>query len=88
MGAAMANPAMQQSLQAQAAIMKNPIGFGFGQAAAFMTGGVVPGSRVMVSWSDGQSYPAQVMQTSPGQTLVQFDNGSQQWVPENTVRKA
>src|SRR6185436_11633563 len=34
MAAAQANPAYQQSLQNQAAIAQNPIGFGFGQAAA------------------------------------------------------
>ncbi len=85
---AMQNPAMIQAQQAQAAIMKNPLGFGLGQAAAFVTGGIVAGSRVGVKWSDGNQYPAQVMQAAPGQFLVQFDNGSQQWVPENAVVKA
>jgi hypothetical protein len=86
--AAMQNPAMIQAQQAQAAIMKNPLGFGFGQAAAYMTGGIVAGSRVGVKWSDGNQYAGQVMQAAPGQYLVQFENGAQQWVPENAVVKA
>lgn len=86
--AAMQNPAMIQAQQAQAAIMQNPIGFGFGQAAAFVTGGIVAGSRVGVKWSDGNQYPGTVMQAAPGQYMVQFDNGSQQWVPESAVVKA
>jgi hypothetical protein len=85
--AAMANPAMIQAQQAQAAIMQNPFGFGLGQAAAYMTGGIVAGSRVKIRWSDGNHYPALVMQAAPGQYLVQFDNGSQQWVAENLVTK-
>ncbi|MCA9596276.1 MAG: hypothetical protein KC776_23335 [Myxococcales bacterium] len=86
--AAMQNPAMLQAQAAQAAIMQNPIGFGFGQAASFVTGGIVAGSRVGVKWSDGNQYPGQVMQAAPGQYLVQFDNGSQQWIPANAVVKA
>lgn len=86
--AAMQNPAMIQAQQAQAAIMKNPLGFGLGQAAAFVSGGIVAGSRVAVKWSDGNQYPAQVMQAAPDQYLVQFDNGSQQWVPAHAVVKA
>lgn len=86
--AAMMSPAYQQSMQAAAAINKNPLGFGLGQAAAFMTGGIMAGSRVKVAWSDGNHYAANVMQAAPGQFLVQFDNGSQQWVPENVVSKA
>jgi hypothetical protein len=86
--AAMQNPAMLQAQAAQAAIMQNPIGFGLGQAASFVTGGIVAGSRVGVKWSDGNQYPGQVMQAAPGQYLVQFDNGSQQWIPENAVVKA
>ncbi len=86
--AAMNNPAMLQAQQAQAAIMQNPVGFGLGQAAAFLGGGIVAGSRVGVKWSDGNQYPGQVMQAAPGQFLVQFDNGSQQWIPEHAVVKA
>ncbi len=86
--AAMQNPAMIQAQQAQAAIMANPLGFGFGQAAAYMTGGIVAGSRVGVKWSDGNTYPGQVMQAAPNQYLVQFENGAQQWVPAGAVSKA
>jgi hypothetical protein len=85
--AAMQNPVMVQAQQAQAAIMKNPLGFGLGQAAQYMTGGIVAGSRVGVKWSDGNQYPGQVMQAAPGQFLVQFENGAQQWVPEHAVVK-
>lgn len=86
--AAMQNPVMVQAQQAQAAIMANPLGFGLGQAAAFVTGGIVAGSRVGVKWSDGNQYPGQVMQAAPNQYLVQFDNGSQQWIPAHAVVKA
>lgn len=85
--AAMNNPAMLQAQQAQAAIMQNPVGFGLGQAAAFLGGGIVAGSRVGVKWSDGNQYPGTVMQAAPGQFLVQFENGSQQWIPEHAVVK-
>lgn len=88
MAQVMQSPAMQQQQQANAAIAKNPLGFALGQAGNFLTGGIVAGSRVMVAWSDGNSYPAQVMQAAPGQYLLQFDNGSQQWVGEAHVRKA
>ncbi len=86
--AAMQNPAMLQAQQAQAAIMANPLGFGLGQVAAFVGGGIMAGSNVRVRWSDGNQYPGRVMQAAPGQFLVQFDNGSQQWVPEQFVVKA
>lgn len=86
--AAMANPAYQQAMQNAAAIQQNSFGFGLGQAAAFMTGGIVPGSSVLVTWSNGQSYPGRVMQTAPQQTLVEFQGGRQEWVPNNAVRKA
>ncbi|MBK7580080.1 MAG: hypothetical protein IPI67_07715 [Myxococcales bacterium] len=86
--AAMMNPAYQQSQAAAASIMQNPLGSASKQAASFMTGGIVAGSKVKVAWSDGQHYAASVMQAAPNQYLVQFDNGSQQWVPSNAVSKA
>lgn len=86
--AAMMNPAYQQAMANAAAIQANPLGHGLGQVANFLTGGVVPGSNVMVVWTDGNSYPARVLSTSPGQTLVQFENGRQEWVPENVVRRS
>lgn len=88
MAAAMANPAMQQAQAAQAGIMKNPLGHAFNVAGNALTGGITPGSAVKVTWSDGNQYPGKVMNMSPGQVLVQFDNGSQQWCPESTVTKA
>lgn len=88
MQVAMANPAVQQQMQAQQAIARDPLGFGLGQAAAYMTGGIVAGTSVLVAWSDGNSYPGKVLQMAPGQMMVQFPNGSQQWVPEHAVRKA
>lgn len=88
MAAAMANPAYQQSLQNQQAIAANPLGFGLGQAAAFMTGGIVAGVNVVVTWPNGQQYPGRVLQVVPQQMLVEFQGGSQQWVPEHAVRRA
>lgn len=88
MAAAMANPAMQQAQAAQAGIMKNPIGHAFNVAGNALTGGITPGSNVNVEWSDGNRYPGKVINLSPGQVLVQFDNGSQQWCPEHAVKKA
>lgn len=87
--AAMAGSGYQQAMAAQAAIMQNPLGFGLGQVGAFLTGGVVPGASVVVTHpADRQRYPARVLQTSPQQTLVQFMNGSQQWVPASAVERA
>jgi hypothetical protein len=91
MAAAMANPAYQQSLQNQQQIAASPfgaLGFGLGQAAAFLGGGIVPGSNVVVTGPDGRPYPGRVMQTGPQQMLVQFGNGAQQWVPNTAVRQA
>jgi hypothetical protein len=91
MAAAMANPAYQQAMQNQQQIAASPfggLGFGLGQAAAFLGGGIVPGSNVVVTGQDGRPYPARVMQTGPQQMLVQFGNGAQQWVPNHVVRQA
>jgi hypothetical protein len=38
------------------------------------------GAQVLVAWSDGNRYPASVVQVSQGQYLVAFPNGQQQWV--------
>jgi hypothetical protein len=88
MAAAMANPAYQQSLQNQAAIAQNPLGFGLGQAAAYLGGGITAGVHVVVTWPNGQQYAGRVLQVAPQQMLVEFQGGSQQWVPEHAVRKA
>ena len=89
MMAAAQNPAYAQAMAAQAQVMANPVGFGFAQAAAFLSGGVVPGASVVVVHpADGQRYPGRVLSTAPQHTLVQFMNGSQQWVPQNAVVRA
>lgn len=86
---AMANPAYAQATQAQAAIMQNPLGFGFAQVGAFLSGGVLPGASVLVTHpANRQKYPARVLSTAPEQTLVQFSNGAQQWVPAGAVERA
>jgi hypothetical protein len=38
------------------------------------------GARVLVQWADGNRYPATVTQSAPGQCLVTFPDGRQQWV--------
>ncbi|MGZ3475175.1 MAG: hypothetical protein ACXWUG_13375 [Polyangiales bacterium] len=86
--AAMMNPAYQASMANAAQINQNPMGFGLGQAMNYMTGGIVPGSNVLVTWSNGQSYPGRVMQTGPQQMQIEFQGGRQEWVPVNAVRKA
>lgn len=86
--AAMMNPAYQQAQANAAQINQNPMGFGLGQAVNFMTGGIVPGSNVLVTWSNGQQYPGRVMQTGPQQMQIEFQGGRQEWVPVSAVRKA
>lgn len=77
--------------QMQMPAMQMPqIGFAFGlqQVGAFL-GGVGPGSNVIVIHpANQQRYQARVLSTMPDQTLVQFPNGSQQWVPANAVQRA
>jgi len=84
----MNTPYMQQANAQAAAVAANPLGMGLGQAAAYVTGGIVAGGKVMVQWNDGNSYPGTVMQVGQGQYQVQFPNGSQQWIPAASVRKA
>lgn len=57
---------------------------GYGAIAA----GVGPGMQVMVQWSDGNKYPAQVVQVGGGQVCVAFGNGQQMWVPEGAVSRS
>ena len=42
--------------------------------------GYAPGSRVQVTWSNGQRYQATVSQVSGTQCLVVFPDGQQHWV--------
>jgi hypothetical protein len=65
------------------------LGFGLQQAAAYLSGGVVPGANVIVIHpANQQHYQARVLSTMPQHTLVQFPNGSQQWVPAGAVKVA
>lgn len=88
MAQAMSNPMVAQQMAAQAAIQANPMGFAMGQVGALFGGGIMAGSSVMVTWSDGQLFPGQVLQAAPDQFLVQFQNGAQHWIPARGVRKA
>lgn len=47
--------------------------------------GYTPGARCLVTWSDGQRYPATVVQTSQGQVLVAMSDGRQVWMPAGYV---
>ncbi len=47
-----------------------------------------PGAAVLVTWSDGNRYPATVAQVAQGQYLCAFPNGQQQWVPATHVASA
>lgn len=42
--------------------------------------GYAPGTRVLVTWSTGQRYPATVQQVTGTQCLVLFPDGQQHWV--------
>ena len=42
--------------------------------------GYQAGSRVQVTWSNGQRYPGTVQQVSGNQCLVMFPDGQQHWV--------
>jgi hypothetical protein len=85
---AMQNQVMQQAQVAQQQVMANPLGFGLQQGFAALTGGVAAGANVIVTWSDGTQYRARVMQVTPQQVMVSFENGSQHWVPTHAVRPA
>lgn len=47
--------------------------------------GFAPGQMVAVLWTDGNKYPAQVVQAQGGQYLCQMQNGQQHWVPASNV---
>ncbi|MBI5479989.1 MAG: sporulation protein [Deltaproteobacteria bacterium] len=53
-----------------------------------MAGVFNPESRVMALWTDGAWYGAEVAQFDPasGQYFVNFDDGSQAWVPAQSVQ--
>jgi len=56
---------------------------GYGAIAA----GIGPGMAVLVQWSDGNRYPAQVRQVQNGQVCVAFPDGRTLWVPETAVSR-
>jgi hypothetical protein len=58
-----------------------PPAYGFGFAYA-------PGSRVTVTWSNGQRYPGTVQQVSGASCLVVFPDGQQHWVEMQYVAPA
>lgn len=48
-------------------------------------GGIAPGTSIVVLWSDGNRYPATVVQSANGQVLCAMPNGQQHWVPGQNV---
>jgi hypothetical protein len=46
------------------------------------------GAKVRVLWSDGQTYPATVLQVTPTHCAVQFGNGHMQWVEHRQMLPA
>jgi hypothetical protein len=59
---------------------------GFGALGqAFNSAVMGPGSRVMVTWSDGNRYPGTVAQLANGQVYVTMSDGRQLWVPQHLV---
>jgi hypothetical protein len=82
----------QPNYNQQAAQFGNEVGnafSAFGSAlGSFVNGaaaGYVPGSPVMVQWSDGQRYPGTVTTAQGGQVQVAFPDGRQVWVPQQFV---
>jgi hypothetical protein len=47
-----------------------------------------PGSRVQVTWSNGQRYPATVSQVQGSQCLVVFPDGQQHWIDVQFISPA
>lgn len=56
-----------------------------GNFAQELFGGLAPGARVRVAWSDGQRYPATVAAARGGQVEVVFPDGRRLWVPASSV---
>ncbi len=50
-----------------------PQSYGYGFSYA-------PGSRVTVTWSNGQRYPGSITQVNGSQCLVVFPDGQHHWV--------
>ncbi len=59
-------------------------------AMSAATGGsaLVPGRKVMVQWSDGNEYPATIMQNNGQQVQIVMTNGSNLWVDPQYLKPA
>lgn len=51
-------------------------------------GGFAPGARVLVAWSDGNRYPATVVQAQGEHCLCAMSDGQQQWIPAGQLSPA
>lgn len=85
----------QQNFDRQAAAAANEVGkaavLGFnalGDAFSSLGKAVstfAVGTRVMVTWSDGNRYPGTIAAVGQNQYLVAMSNGQQHWIPSNYV---
>lgn len=93
--AAAVQPAAPKSLEQEASEAANAVGSalksGFGKLGgaldAFGRSLNKPsiGSRVLVTWSDGNKYPGAVAEVGQGRYLVTMSDGRQVWIPEAYV---
>ncbi len=91
---------MQAGVQQQAAAMQyanQVMASPMGQMAAGMAGamdklgggsGLVFGSQVLVQWSDGNKYPATIVQSSGDQSQITLADGRQLWCKTEYLSKA
>ena len=74
-------PPVQHGAPAMPQPAMPPQPMAYGQAAAYSYGfSYAPGTRVNVTWSNGQRYPGTVQQVSGSQCLVVFPDGQHHWV--------
>jgi hypothetical protein len=76
-----AQPRSAQQLGADVGNAFNAFGSALGSFVDGAVGGFSVGARVMVQWSDGNRYPAQVVTSGSGQLEVAFPDGRRLWVP-------
>jgi hypothetical protein len=50
--------------------------------------GLIVGRQVLVAWSDGNKYPATIMQVAAGQAQIAFPNGQSMWVEDKYLTPA
>lgn len=60
------------------------MGGGYGAPPA-QAAGFAPGAQVLVQWSDGNRYPATIVQAQGGQYLCSIQGGQPQWIPAQYV---